>query len=253
MKIEEYMKTLPTDMISGESARLTERSLRDIFKLVELNNDDVFYHLGCNDEKGVTIAIREFGVKKAIGIDNNSVKIKDAKKAASKSDLPGSFICQDIKESSLTDATVILFWFTDDSIIDTMMKKFARLNPDTRIVTLWGPLPGCLPHSVEFPYIINKIPLKRADSLQDQILAVFGVKCVDFVTAWEFAERYAKAVASQEVHNDRFLTIIMTLLIWINAKNMGVSCGKGIPEPIQTYINIMHEHFDIDFEHLVND
>ena len=56
-----------------------------------------------------------------------------------------------------------------------------------------------------------------------------------------------------EIKNDRFLTIIQTLVIWINAKNLGVACGDEIPESIQTYIKIMKMHFDIDFEYLLNE
>jgi hypothetical protein len=78
------------------------------------------------------------------------------------------------------------------------------------------------------------------------------VKCIDFVTAWEFAERYTKSLGRSEIKNDRFLTIIQTLTIWINAKNLGVACGDEIPESIKTYINIMKMHFDIDFEYLLN-
>ena len=37
-----------------------EKSLRSIFKFVELAKDDVFYHLGCGDEKGIEIAVKEF-------------------------------------------------------------------------------------------------------------------------------------------------------------------------------------------------
>jgi hypothetical protein len=131
-----------------------------------------------------------------------------------------------------------------------MMTKFEKLQPDTKIITIWGPLPDCLPQKVEFPYIINQIPFNKANSLQEQVLAVFGVKCIDFVTAWEFAERYTKAISSK-IENDRFLTIIQTLVIWINARNLGVSCGEKIPESIKTYINIMKTHFNIDFEHLL--
>ena len=87
--------------------------------------------------------------------------------------------------------------------------------------------------------------------MQEQLLEIFGVKCVNFVTAWEFAERYTKAISTPEIGNDRFLTIIQTLVIWINARNLGVSCGEKIPESIQTYIDIMKTHFDIDFEHLL--
>jgi hypothetical protein len=32
-----------------------------------------------------------------------------------------------------------------------------------------------------------------------------------------------------------------------------VACGEGIPESIQTYINIMKMSFDIDFEHLLKE
>ena len=65
-----------------------------------------------------------------------------------------------------------------------------------------------LPDKVNFPYILNKTPFSKAKTMQEQLLAIFGVKCVDFVTAWEFAERYTKSIGSPEIKNDRFLTII---------------------------------------------
>ena len=80
MKIEEYLKTLPENLLTGEDVQLSDKSFREIFKLIDLGKNDIFYHLGCNDEKGIEIAINEFKVKKAIGIDKNSEKIKNAKK-----------------------------------------------------------------------------------------------------------------------------------------------------------------------------
>ena len=161
--------------------------------------------------------------------------------------------CQDILDSDISDATVILFWFTDENITNQMLKKFEELKSDTKIITIWGPLPDCLPDKVDFPYIINKVPFTKAKNMQEQLLAVFGVKCVDFVTAWEFAERYTKAIGSPEIKNDRFLTIIQTLVIWINAKKLGVACGEEIPESIQTYIKLMKMNFDIDFEPMLKE
>ena len=253
MKIEEYLDTLPENVLSGEDVQLPEKSFKEIFKLAELDENDVFYHLGCGDEKGIEIAISEFKVKKAVGIDNNSEKIKNAKKVLDEKKIDGKLICENIEDTDLSDATVIFFWFTDDNVINTMMKKFEKLKPETKIITIWGPLPDCLPDKVNFPYILSKTPLKKAESMQEQLLAIFGVKCVDFVTAWEFAERYTKAIGSPDIKNDRFLTIIQTLVIWINAKNLGVACGDEIPESIQTYIKIMKMHFDIDFEYLLNE
>jgi len=247
MKIEEYLESLPQNIVSGDDVQLSDKSFREIFNFVDLGKNDVFYHLGCGDGKGVKIALEEFNIKKGIGIDNNNQKINQAK------NFSGEFFCEDIKNSDFSDATVILFWFTEEETIKQMMEKFEKLNPGTKIITIWGPLPDCLPEKVNFPYIINTVPFKKTSSLQEQLLAVFGVKCVDFVTAWEFAERYTKAIGDPKVKNDRFLTIIQTLVIWINAKNLGVACREEIPESIKTYLNIMKMHFDIDFEHLLKE
>jgi hypothetical protein len=253
MKIEEYLETLPSNLLNGEDVQLPEKSFRDIFKFVDLDKEDIFYHLGCSDGKGIEIAINEFKVKKAIGIDSNLEKIKIAKKNLNDKNIEAKLICQNIEESDISDASIILFWFTDEKVISQMLEKFEKLKPGTKIITIWGPLPDCLPDKVDFPYIINKVPFKKAHSMQEQLLAIFGVKCVDFVTAWEFAERYTKSIGTPEIKNDRFLTIIQTLMIWINAKKLGVVCGDKIPESIQTYINIMKMHFDIDFEYLLNE
>ena len=251
MKFEEYLETLPKNLLSGEDVQLPEKAFREIFKFSNLGKDDIFFHLGCNNEKGIEIAINEFKVKKAIGIDNNLEKIQNAQKTIEEKNMDVKVIHQNIEESDISDATVILFWFTDESIIKKMIKKFEKLKPETKIITIWGPLPNCLPDKINFPYIINKVPFKKAENLQAQLLAVFGVKCIDFVTAWEFAERYTKSISGSEVKNDRFLTIIQTLIIWINAKELGVVCTEEIPESIKTYISIMKMHFDIDFEYLL--
>ena len=251
MKIQEYLETLPKNLLNGEDVELPEKSLRDIFKFSNLGKDDVFFHLGCNNEKGVEMAINEFKVKKAIGIDKNLKKIQNAQKNIEKKNINVKMIHENILKSNISDATVILFWFTDENIINKMVKKFEKLKPKTKIITIWGPLPNCLPDKVNFPYIINEVPFKKAKNLQAQLLSVFGVKCIDFVTAWEFAERYTKSISNNEVKNDRFLTIIQTLIIWINAKELGVVCTEEIPESIKTYISIMKMHFDIDFEYLL--
>lgn len=253
MKIDEYLETLPKNLLSGEDVQLPEKSLKEIFNFVDLKKEDVFYHLGCGNEKGIEIAVKEFQVKKAVGIDNNYEKIENAKKNLKEKQIQAELICQDVLDSEIHDASVVLFWFTDENITNQMLKKFEKLKPETKIITIWGPIPDCIPDKVNFPYIINKVPFKKADNMQEQLLSIFGVKCVDFVTAWEFAERYTKAIGSPEIKNDRFLTIIQTLVIWINAKKLGVACGEEIPESIQTYIKLMKMNFDIDFEPMLKE
>ena len=251
MKIEEFLKSLPNNIISGDNVQLPEYSFRRIFKFLDLNEKDIFYHLGCGDGKGIAIASEEFNVKKAVGVENNKENIQQAEKLLKKKNLKNiELLFEDIKMAKINDATVVLFWFTDNDIIETMMKKFESLQHGSRIITIWGPLPGCLPAKVDFPYIINTVPFKSAD-LKEQLLAIFDTKCIDFVTAWEYAERYTKAIGSLNSDNDRFLTILQSLIIWINAKNLGIACGNEIPEPIKNYMGILKTFFGIEVEHLL--
>ena len=249
MKIEEYLGTLPQNIISGEDVQLPEKSLRDIFDFVNLNENDIFYHLGCGNGNGVNLAITKYNVKKAVGIDKDQEKIKMAEKNFQNKN--SEFICQNIIESDISEASVILFWFTEEKIINEMMKKFENLKEGVKIITIWAPLPLCIPQKVKFPYILNTIPLERANDLSEQLLSIFKVKCIDFITAWEYAERYTKAIQEEKSENDRFLTIIQTLVIWINARNLGVSCEQEIPESISTYIGIMKNFYNLDFGHLL--
>ena len=253
MNIDEYLQKLPRNILDGEDANLSEKSYKTIFNLVNLKPNDIFYHLGSGDGLGVKIAKRDYNVKKSIGIDYNMEKISFSEKEASSQNILTEFRHQDILDADISDATVILFWFTDEEIIKKMKVKFSNLKEGIRIITIWGPLPETIPDKVDFPYIINKTPFKKANNIQEQLLSIFKVKCVDFVTAWEFAERYTKALGTPDIKNDRFLTIIQTLTIWINAKKLGVTCGEGIPESISTYIKLMKMNFDIDFEPLLKD
>ncbi|HET6457469.1 MAG TPA: methyltransferase domain-containing protein [Nitrosopumilaceae archaeon] len=254
MKIEDYLASLPQSIISGQDVQLPDNAFREIFRFVQLNKDDVFYHLGCGNGKGIAIALEEFGIKKAVGIDNDKEKISFAEKLLEEKKISnGISQCEDILESDISDATVILFWFSDQNIIEKMIPKFSSLKEGCRIITIWGPLPGILPDRVDFPYILNMVPFKKASSLQEQLLSVFGTDCIDFVVAWEFAERYTRAVGSPEAGNDRFLTILQSLVIWINAKNLGVACGHEIPVPIKNYISLLRTYFNIDVEYLLNE
>jgi len=252
MKLEEYLQTLPSSILSGNDVQLPEHSFREIFEFANLSKDDVFYHLGCGDGKGLAIALEEFGVRKAIGIDINRKKIEQSNSLLQEKNLDqGHVICKDVTDAIFDDATVILFWFTDVLIIEKMMEKFEKLKHGCKIITIWGPLLGCLPDKVDFPYIINQVPFKPAKDLKEQLLAIFGTNCVDFVNAWEFAERYTKAIGSPEAGNDRFLTILQSIVIWINAKNLGVACTDEIPPAIKNYMGILRNFFNIEVEHLL--
>lgn len=253
MKIEEYLSSLPSSIISGDDVELPDDTIREIFRFAELTENDVFYHLGCGNGNSIAIALQEFRVKKAVGVDNNKEKTLQGEKILHEKQITGgSFVHQDITEANINDASVILFWFSDEKIIEKMILKFQNLRPGCKVITLWGPLTGHMPDKIDFPYILNVTPFKMAESLRDQMLAIFNTDCIDFVVAWEFADRYSKAVGSRNFENDRFLTILQTVVIWINAKNLGIACGDEIPDPVKSYIGILKTFFNIEVEHLLD-
>lgn len=253
MKIEEYLSTLPESIMTGEEVELQDETLREIFQFASLGKNDVFYYLGCGRGRGLEIALEEFGARKAVGIDNKDDRILAARQRLEARNLSNwSLKLENVLDSDIGEATVILFWFSDLDIVEKMAAKFSLLKEGCRIITIWGPLPGNLPDKVEFPYIMNITPFKKAADLKEQTIAVFGTDCVDFVTAWEFAERYSRAIASKNPENDRFLTVLQTLIIWINAKNLGVACGDEIPLPIKNYFGILRTYFGIEMEHLLD-
>ena len=151
----------------------------------------------------------------------------------------------------ILDATAVFFWFADEEIVDAIADKLSRVKPGCKVVTVWSPLPGCLPDKVQFPFMLHTAPFLKAENLTEQILQVFGVKCIDFVTAWEHAEKYTRAVQPENAENNRVVTIIQTLIIWINAKNAKVACGDQIPEPIKAYMDLLRNCYNIETKHLL--
>ena len=243
MKIEEYLSTLPQSILSGEEIQIPPDTIREICKFADLGQNDTFYHLGSGNGTSLKIAI---------GIDNSEKMISLAKKMIDEENISNiKVIEQDVRKAEFEDADVILCWFMDAEVLESLVEKFQKLKNGVRIITIWGPLPGCLPEKVDFPYILNKTPFNQTDDLKKQLLAVFETECIGFVTAWEYAERYTKSIGRDNPENDRFLVIIQALTIWINAKNLGVACGEEIPDSIRSYIAILREYFGIEVEHLL--
>ena len=245
-RIEDYLGTLPADVMGGDGAELPDAAIGEALRLAGVGEGDVFYHLGCGSARGVNAAVR-MGAAEAVGVDSDPAKVRRAQSGLEEG---ARVVCADAREADISRATAVLSWFADEAVTVPLLERFGALGPGARIVTLWGPPPGCLPQRVRFPYVLCEAPLREARDMREQLAAVFGVDCVDFVTAWEFAERYSKAVAPG-TGGDRFLTIIQTLAIWINARNAGLACGEGIPEPVRAYMGMMREHFGIDFGHLL--
>jgi SAM-dependent methyltransferase len=249
--MSEFISTLPKDIISGNNVQLPENIIRRIFNLVNLNPDDVFYDLGCGEGNAVYIAAKEYNVKKAIGIELKKKLIDKANKKINgiKNAL---VIHQDIRNIYLSGGTVFLFWFYDTSIVKKMVKRFSQESqPGARIISVWSPPDLIIPDKTDFPFFVSTLPFKYAKNFEDQIYSMYGRKCIDYTFAWMLAERYIETMQEEPSQYKRFLNILISMIIWINAWNMKATCEDQIPPPVESYLGILRTFFNIELSDML--
>jgi trans-aconitate methyltransferase len=238
-------------VIRGDVVSLNDNVVRKILNFAKLKKNDIFCHLGCGEGNAVMIAAKEFGIRKSVGIEiDESVATEASKHTARFKN--AQVVNADIRNADISDATVLLFWFTEPNLVEAMTKRFKKeLKDGARVITIWAPLTMTLPQKVEFPFFINKKPFKRARSIKQQIKAIYGTECIDFTASWLLAERYIDALEVTPSEYKRFVNMLQSMVIWINAWNMRVSCENEIPPPVQTYIGILRTFFNIDLSGMI--
>ena len=251
MELGDFLSSLPQTVIKGERVSLTDNVVRKIFKFAKLKKSDVFFHLGCGEGNAVNIAAKEFGVKKSVGVEvDKSMSDTARRKIAGITD--AYIMNADVLRADISDATVLLFWFNDPDIVDAMTKRFRKeLIDGARVITIWAPLGMTIPDKVEFPFLINKKPFKKAKTIQEQIRSIYGTDCIDFTASWLLAERYIDALEVTPPAYRRFVNILQSMVIWINAWNMNVACEDEVPPPVQTYFGILKTFFNIDISSMM--
>jgi trans-aconitate methyltransferase len=238
-------------VLSGERVSLSDDVIRKIFIFAKLKKSDIFCHLGCGEGNAVAIAAKEFGAKKSVGIEiDKSLADKAVKNIAG---IKNAYIINaDIRKADISDATILLFWFSDSDFVDGLTKRFSKeLKDGSRVISIWAPLGMTLPDKVEFPFFINKKPFRRAKSIQQQIRSIYGTDCIDFTASWLLAQKYIDALEVTPNEYRRFVNILQSMVIWINAWNMNVACEDEVPPPVQTYIGILKTFFNIDMSSMI--
>lgn len=251
MKIQHFLSSLPQSVLKGEDISLPDNVIRKLFKFARLRKTDVFYHLGCGTSNTIRIAAKEFNVKKSVGVEVNKSLASNARNKITGVN-NASITNQDIRKASISDATVLLFWFTDPRVIHQMTKRFEKeLTDGARVITIWSPLELMVPSKAQFPFFVCKKPFSYAENLSEQIKAIYGIDCIDFTASWRLSEKYIDALEVVPGEHRRFLNILHSLIIWTNAWNSGVACEHEIPPPVITYIGILKTFFNLELSTLI--
>jgi trans-aconitate methyltransferase len=251
LNIQGFLSSLPQSVLRGEEVSLPDNVIRKMFRLVRLQKNDVFYHLGCGANNTVKLAATQYKVRRSVGVEAKrtlavkaQARINGVKNA--------QVFNEDIRRTQISDATVVLFWSADLKVIPHMTKRFEReLTNGARIITVWSPLQLMIPDKADFPFFICRKPFRYAANLSEQIKSIYGTSCIDFTASWLLSEKYIDALEVVEEKHRRFLSMLHSMVVWINAWNAGVSCEQEIPPPVTTYVGIMKTFFNIDLSTMI--
>jgi len=108
-----------------------------MLKLAKVGPNDVVFDLGSGDGRIPIAAVKNFKAKKAVGVDINPERIKEAEANHATAGVGDKvkFILGDLFEQDISEATVITLYLLPSLNVKLMPKLKAELKPGTRIVS----------------------------------------------------------------------------------------------------------------------
>jgi ubiquinone/menaquinone biosynthesis C-methylase UbiE len=107
-----------------------------MLEVAGVKSGDIVYDLGSGDGRIPITAAKKYGVR-AIGIDINPVRIKEAQENAVKAGVTNNvrFLNQDLFESNISEATVVTLYLLQSLNEKLRPKLWKDLKPGTRVVS----------------------------------------------------------------------------------------------------------------------
>jgi len=106
-----------------------------MLKLAKVSKADVVYDLGSGDGRIPITAAKTYGVR-AVGIDIDPVRIKEANESLKTSGVSGvRFLNQDLFTTDISEATVVTLYLLPSLNLKLIAKLNKELKPGTRIVS----------------------------------------------------------------------------------------------------------------------
>jgi tRNA G37 N-methylase Trm5 len=107
-----------------------------MLKVAKVGKGDIVYDLGSGDGRIPIAAVKDFGADRAVGIDIDPQRIKEANANLQKAGVGDRvrFLNQDLFTTNLGEATVITLYLLP-SLNLKLMPELKKLKPGTRIVS----------------------------------------------------------------------------------------------------------------------
>lgn len=184
------------------------RHKQKLLELAEVKPSDVFYDLGCGDASLLIFAAREFGVRRAVGFENNPIRKRIATRRVEESGLSDRIrIDREIDDADLSEADVIFDMLPEtENDFESLYQE--GISEGTRLLKHDLPLIGFLPDAADVPFYRMTFPLARATSKTQWAASVLFRKgaCPD--DAWHELFYYQKEKAYTRWDIKRFQRIL---------------------------------------------
>ncbi|MEC4814877.1 MAG: class I SAM-dependent methyltransferase [Scytonema sp. PMC 1069.18] len=108
-----------------------------MLKVANVSKNDILYDLGSGDGRIPITAIQKYGVQRAVGIDIDPERIKEANENAKKAGVTDkvTFRQEDLFTSDFSEATVVTLYLLPELNVKLRSQLFKQLKPGTRIVS----------------------------------------------------------------------------------------------------------------------
>ncbi len=192
----------------GYADYFTERHKRKMLELARVAPSDVFYDLGCGNATVLIFAVKEFGVKRAIGFEDNPVRNAFARRRVSDEGLSKHItVKQNMFGADLSKADVILSMLMEyEEDYDRLFRQGVRKG--TRLIKHDLPLIGFDYDDHDFPFYLIQFPLRRMRSPNDWAARVMRKGTATTSDVWHelYYYQYEKGYTKWDVKRfDRIL------------------------------------------------
>ncbi len=112
-------------------------AVRDMLWMCDVGKDDVVYDLGSGDGRIVIAAVRDFGARRAVGVEIKPELVKQSRQNAKEAGVADQvqFIKGDLFNADLRDASVVTLYLGHDPNLKLRPKLLRILEPGSRIVS----------------------------------------------------------------------------------------------------------------------
>jgi SAM-dependent methyltransferase len=112
-------------------------TVRDMLWMANVGKDDVVYDLGSGDGRIVIAAVRDFGARRAVGIEIDPELVRESRKNAQEAGVADrvEFIQGDLFTNDFREASVVALYLRHRPNIRLRPKILSILKPGTRIVS----------------------------------------------------------------------------------------------------------------------